>query len=124
MVSPARDCATAHRPSCPYRTPLRHQRPILGPQDPAKTIYHIKEADAYLSSPDPEQRTELARAAHVSLTVGLGWWRAMEVFSLRWAYIAVTEPGDGAAMDLPPDTGAVSLACRPRPSRISLVPLI
>ena len=33
--------------------------------------------------------------------------RFMEAFSLRWADVTVTAPGDGAALDLPPDTGAV-----------------
>jgi hypothetical protein len=120
---PPRDYATAHRPSPPYldRTPLRYQRPAFGSQCHAEIMvvstHDIKKVDAYLSSSDPEQRIELARAAHANLTAGLSWWRAMEVFSLRWAYVAVTEPGD---MDPLLTFNPSPLACCPRPSRTSL----
>jgi hypothetical protein len=70
--------------------------------------------DAYLNSQDPEHRAELARAALANLAAWLGWLRATEVFSLRWADVAVTEPGDGAALDLPPQTGAISLRLSPQ----------
>jgi hypothetical protein len=68
----------------------------------------------YLASPDPEHRAELARAALANLASWLGWLRAMEVFSLRWTDVEVTEPGDGAMLDLPPATGAISLRLLPQ----------
>jgi hypothetical protein len=70
--------------------------------------------DAYNNSADPEHRAELARAAIANLAAWLGWLRAMEVFSLRWIDVTVTEPGDGAALDLPPAIGAVSFRLLPQ----------
>jgi hypothetical protein len=70
--------------------------------------------DAYTNSADPEHRAELARAAIANLAAWLGWLRVMEVFSLRWIDVTVTEPGDGAALDLPPAIGAVSCRLLPQ----------
>lgn len=80
---------------------------------------HIKFIDEHLSSTydtatTAEHRVEIARAGLANVIAWMGWFRALELFGLRWCDISVTEPGDGGQLAMPDEFGAVDLRLSPQ----------